>query len=64
MNKLLADLAVPAVANARREAADMQKIVDQEKGGFQIASWDWDFYSEKVRKARYQFDESERATLL
>ena len=59
VNKLLADLAVPAVANARREAADMQKIVDQEKGGFQIASWDWDFYSEKVRKARYQFDESE-----
>src|SRR5216110_2807729 len=59
VNKLLADLAVPAVANARREAVDMQKIVDQEKGGFQIASWDWDFYSEKVRKARYQFDESE-----
>ena len=59
VNKLLADLAVPAVDNARREAADMQKIVDQENGGFQIASWDWDFYSEKVRKARYQFDESE-----
>src|SRR5213082_2130377 len=59
VNKLLADLTVPAVANARREAADMQKIVDQEKGGFQIASWDWDLYSEKVRKARYQFDESE-----
>src|SRR5207248_5992922 len=32
---------------------------DREKGGFKIASWDWDFYSEKVRKARYQFDESE-----
>src|SRR6266513_194692 len=59
VNKLLADLAVPAVANARREAVDMQKIVDQEKGGFKIASWDWDFYSEKVRKARYQFDESD-----
>src|SRR6476661_2737707 len=59
VDKLLAELAVPAVANARREVADMQKIVDQEKGGFQIASWDWDFYSEKVRKARYQFDESE-----
>src|SRR5512133_497237 len=42
VNKLLADLTVPAVANAHREAADMQKIVDQEKGGFQIASWDWD----------------------
>ena len=59
VNKLLADLAPPAVANARKEAADMQTVVDQEKGGFQIASWDWDFYSEKVRKARYAFDESE-----
>jgi peptidyl-dipeptidase Dcp len=59
VNKLLADLAPPAVANARREAADMQKIVDEEKSGFQIASWDWDFYSEKVRKARYAFDESD-----
>ena len=59
VNKLLADLAPLAVANARREAADIQKVVDQEKGGFQIASWDWDLYSEKVRKARYAFDESE-----
>src|SRR6266576_1429779 len=59
VNKLLADLAPPAVANARREAAEMQKVVDQEKGGFKIASWDWDLYSEKVRKARYAFDESE-----
>jgi len=59
VNKLLADLAPPAVANARKEAADMQTIVDQENGGFQIASWDWDLYSEKVRKARYAFEESE-----
>jgi len=59
VNKLLADLAPPAVSNARREAADMQAIVDREKGGFQLASWDWDFYSEKVRKARYDFDEAE-----
>ncbi|HEY2569143.1 MAG TPA: M3 family metallopeptidase [Candidatus Udaeobacter sp.] len=59
VNKLLGDLTPPAVANAKAEAADMQKIVDEEKGGFQIASWDWPFYSEKVRKARYAFDESE-----
>jgi peptidyl-dipeptidase Dcp len=59
VNQLLAQLAPPAVANARREAADMQAIVDEENGGFRIASWDWDFYSEKVRKARYAFDESQ-----
>jgi peptidyl-dipeptidase Dcp len=59
VNKLLADLAVPAVANARREAADMQAIIDREKGGFALAAWDWSHYSEKVRKARYDFDESQ-----
>lgn len=58
-NKLLADLAPPAVANAKREAAEQQKIVDQEKGDFQIAACDWDLYSEKVRKEKYNFDESE-----
>jgi peptidyl-dipeptidase Dcp len=47
------------VANARREAADLQALVDAEKGGFEVAAWDWDFYAEKVRKARYAFDESE-----
>ncbi len=31
----------------------------QENGGFQVAAWDWDFYSEKVRKAKYDFDESQ-----
>src|SRR5213083_1970097 len=57
VNKLLADLAPPAVANAKREAVEQQKIVDEEKGGFKIAACDWDSYSEKVRKAKYNFDE-------
>jgi peptidyl-dipeptidase Dcp len=59
VNKLLGDLAPAAVANAKREAAEQQAIVDQEKGGFQIGAADWDFYSEKVRKAKYDFDESQ-----
>ena len=59
VNKLLGELAPPAVANAHREGADMQKVIDQEKGGFQLASWDWAYYSEKVRQARYAFDESQ-----
>jgi peptidyl-dipeptidase Dcp len=59
LNKLLAQLAPPAVANARREAADLQAIVDAEKGEFALAACDWDFYSEKVRRARYAFDESQ-----
>src|SRR5689334_642852 len=59
VNKILGDLAPPAVANAKAEAAEQQKIVDQENGGFQIGAADWDFYSEKVRKAKYDFDESQ-----
>ena len=59
VNQLLADLAAPALANARREAVDMQAIIDQENGGFSLAAWDWDLYSEKVRLARYDFDETQ-----
>lgn len=56
VNKLLAELAKPAVANARREATDMQVIVDAEGGGFPVAAYDWAYYTEKVRKHRYDFD--------
>ena len=56
VNKLLADLAKPAVENARLEAADMQKRIDAEQGGFKLAAYDWAYYSEQVRKQRYDFD--------
>ena len=52
VNERLATLAPPAVENAKREAADMQAIIDAEGGDFELAAWDWDFYAEKVRKAR------------
>jgi len=59
VNDLLAKLTPPAVANARREAADMQKLIDRQKGGFKLQAWDWAYYAEQVRKARYDFDESQ-----
>ena len=59
VNKLLAQLAPPAVANAKKEAAELQKMIDSEHGNFQLAAWDWAYYSEKVRKAKYAFDESQ-----
>ncbi len=58
VNERLASLSPPAVANAKREAADMQEIIDAEGGDFELASWDWDFYAEKVRQQRYDFDAS------
>ena len=59
VNKLMSDLAPAAVANARKEAADMQAIIDAEGGGFQLEAADWAFYAEKVRKQKYDFDESQ-----
>jgi peptidyl-dipeptidase Dcp len=59
VNKLLADLAPPAVANARREAADLQARIDADGGDFKLAAWDWDFYAEKVRQQRFDFDEEQ-----
>jgi peptidyl-dipeptidase Dcp len=64
VNEMLGKLAPAAVANARREAADLQAMIDAEqkaagKPTFQLAAWDWAFYSEKVRQAKYDFDESQ-----
>ncbi len=59
VNKLLAELAKPAVNNARKEAAEIQKIIDAEKGGFEVAAYDWAYYTDKVRAAKYSFDASQ-----
>jgi peptidyl-dipeptidase Dcp len=56
VNQLLAEFAVPALRNAKQEAAEIQKVVDAEKGGFAATAYDWNFYSDKVRAARYAFD--------
>lgn len=47
-----------ATARAQREAADIQAVIDQQKGGFTLQPWDWLFYAEQVRRARYDLDEA------
>ncbi|WP_411831881.1 M3 family metallopeptidase [Pseudoxanthomonas mexicana] len=59
VNDMLGKLAPAAVANARREAADLQAMIDREGGKFELAAWDWAYYSEKVRADKYNFDESQ-----
>ncbi|MCU6500738.1 M3 family metallopeptidase [Rugamonas sp. A1-17] len=59
VNKLLGELAKPAVNNAKKEAADLQAVVDADKGGFQIDASDWAFYTDKVRAQRFAFDENQ-----
>jgi peptidyl-dipeptidase Dcp len=57
VNNALGQLAPRAYANARREAADLQELVNAtEAEPFEIASWDWLYYTEKLRKQRYDLD--------
>lgn len=55
LNKIW-DVALP---KAKEEAADMQRLIAQEGENFKLAAWDWWFYTEKIRKERFNLDESE-----
>ncbi len=57
--KLMTDMVPAAVAKAKGEAAKMQAIVNKQKGGFKLAPWDWQFYSEQVKKNEFKIDENE-----
>ena len=54
------DALVPgATAKAASEGKDIQDVIDAQKGGFTLQPWDWDFYSEQVRKAKYDLNDAE-----
>ncbi len=55
----LKELVPASTAKARKEAADLQTVINKEKGGFQLQPWDWNYYAEKVRKSRYDIDENQ-----
>ncbi len=57
--KFMDALVPPATARAATEAQDIQSLIDQQKGGFKVEPWDWDIYSEQVRKAKYDLDEEQ-----
>lgn len=64
VNDMLGRLAPAAVANARREGADLQAMIDREQAAkgeptFQLEPWDWSYYTEKVRRDKYAFDDNE-----
>jgi peptidyl-dipeptidase Dcp len=48
-----------ATARAAREGKDIQAVIDAQHGGFTLEAWDWDFYAEQVRKAKYDLDDAE-----
>lgn len=59
VNQRLAELAPPAVANTLAESDDLQEMIVAAGEDFELASWDWQFYTEKLRAERYDFDESQ-----
>ncbi len=56
--KLLDQLWTPALKTAKKEAADLQAMIDKEGGEFKLQPWDWWYYAEKVKKSKYDLDDS------
>ena len=54
------DALVPiATAQAQSDAREIQKVIDAHQAGFALQPWDWDFYHEQVRKAKYEIDDAQ-----
>ena len=60
----LGQLAVPTRAKAAREAADLQAQIKSDGQSFELEPWDWNLYSEQVRKMRYDLDEAQLKPVL
>jgi len=56
---LLEKVWAPAINRAKDESLEMQKLIENEGNSFKLASWDWWYYSEKVKKEKYNLDENE-----
>ncbi len=59
VNEFLAKIFESAITKAKEERAELQKLIDNENGGFQLQAWDWDFYTEKLRQEKYALNEDE-----
>ena len=57
--KLMTDMVPASVGKAKSEAAGMQALAAKNQKDFQLAPWDWQFYSEKVKQTQYKLDESQ-----
>lgn len=59
VNEFLAKLWTAALPVAKKEGAEMQKIIDRDGGQFKLQPWDWWYYAEIIRMEKYNLDESE-----
>ena len=58
VHAMLRKIAPAAARNARAEGSDIQAMIKDSGDNFELASWDWDFYTDKVRKAKHNIDSS------
>lgn len=59
VDAFLSKLTAAATSKAKQEAADIQAVIDKQNGGFKLQAWDWNFYAEQVRKAKFDIDEAQ-----
>ncbi len=59
VEKFLKGLVPATVANEKKEAAEIQTVINKSGGNFKLEPWDWNFYAEKLRKEKYDLDESQ-----
>ncbi|HWZ15736.1 MAG TPA: peptidyl-dipeptidase Dcp [Mucilaginibacter sp.] len=59
VEEFLGKIVTATVEKAKQEAADNQAVIDKQNSGFKLQPWDWNFYAEQVRKAKYDLDDSE-----
>ena len=57
VRRLLGEIWPRALERAKREATQLQQLIDKERGGFKLKPWDWAYYTEKLRKATFDLDE-------
>jgi peptidyl-dipeptidase Dcp len=55
--KLLSEIMIPALKVGKKEALDLQELINKEGGKFKLQAWDWWYYTEKLRKEKYNLDE-------
>jgi peptidyl-dipeptidase Dcp len=59
VEKFIFALVPGSTANAVNEAKEIQEVIEQQKGGFELEPWDWNYYAEQIRKKKYDIDEAQ-----
>lgn len=59
VDKFLGEIFVAANNKAKAERAELQKLIDRDHGGFKLEAWDWDYYTERLRREKYALNEDD-----